>query len=95
MFLAFAAPVARRGLTCRSPNAEAYVQTNVDRGLAILSNHRITDDARREQFRDFLTGLTDIKRIAMFTLGQCAAHGLARRCRCVRRCVPRLRGRGL
>ncbi len=64
VLLAFAAPAA----AAPSP-AEAFVQSNVDRGLSILSNHRITDDARREQFRDFLTGLTDIKRIAMFTLG--------------------------
>jgi phospholipid transport system substrate-binding protein len=68
MLFAFAAPaVAAASLPPNS--AEAFVQTNVDKGLAILSNHRITDDARREQFRDFLTSLTDIKRIAMFTLG--------------------------
>lgn len=68
MLFAFAAPVM--AAASLPPNsAETFVQTNVDKGLAILSNHRITDDARRQQFRDFLTNLTDIKRIAMFTLG--------------------------
>ena len=68
MLLAFVAPVmAEASLPPNS--AETFVQTSVDKGLAILSNHRIPDDARRQQFRDFLINLTDIKRIAMFTLG--------------------------
>lgn len=66
--LALAAPVAASAAQTPAA-AEAFVQANVDRGLSILSNHRLPDDARREQFRDFLVGLTDIKRIAMFTLG--------------------------
>jgi phospholipid transport system substrate-binding protein len=68
MLFAFAAP-AVAAASSPSSAAESFVQTNVDKGLAILSNHRIPDDARRQQFRDFLTNLTDIKRIAMFTLG--------------------------
>ena len=48
--------------------AETYVQSNVQRGLQILNNHTIPDVQRRAQFRDFLTGLTDIRRIAVFTL---------------------------
>jgi phospholipid transport system substrate-binding protein len=49
--------------------AEAFVQQNVQKGLTILNNHSISDTQRRSQFRDFLTGLTDIRRIALFTLG--------------------------
>jgi phospholipid transport system substrate-binding protein len=49
--------------------AESYVQENVQRGLQILNNHGIPDAQRKSEFRDFLTGLTDIKRIALFTLG--------------------------
>ncbi len=49
--------------------AEAYVQQNVQKGLTILNNHGIPDAERRAEFRDFLTSLTDIRRIAMFTLG--------------------------
>ena len=65
---AFAAPMAAAA-SLPPGGAEEFVQINVQRGLGILSNHRIPDEARREQFRVFLTGLTDIKRIAMFTLG--------------------------
>ena len=49
--------------------AEAYVEQNVQRGLAILNNHSIPDAQRRSEFREFLTSLTDIERIAKFTLG--------------------------
>lgn len=49
--------------------AEEYVRANVQRGLTILNNHNLSDDQRRLQFRDFLTTLTDIHRIALFTLG--------------------------
>ena len=52
-----------------SPQAEQFVSQNVQRGLTILNNHSISDTQRRAQFRDFLTGLTDIRRIALFTLG--------------------------
>jgi phospholipid transport system substrate-binding protein len=61
--LVTSAPVA-----AASP-AETYVQENVQRGLQILNNHSIPDVQRRAQFREFLTGLTDIRRIAVFTLG--------------------------
>ena len=49
--------------------AEQFVQQNVQRGLTILNNHNIPDAQRRAEFRDFLTNLTDIRRIALFTLG--------------------------
>ncbi len=49
--------------------AENFVRVNVQHGLSILSNHTISDAERRAQFRDFLTSLTDIRRIALFTLG--------------------------
>jgi phospholipid transport system substrate-binding protein len=49
--------------------AENYVSANVQRGLTILNNHSLSDTERRAQFRDFLTTLTDLRRIAVFTLG--------------------------
>lgn len=49
--------------------AESYVTANVQRGLSILNNHTMPDDQRRAEFRDFLTSLTDIRRIALFALG--------------------------
>lgn len=50
--------------------AEAFVQTNVDRGLAILNNKSASADQRKAQFAQFILGLTDMRRIANFTLGQ-------------------------
>jgi phospholipid transport system substrate-binding protein len=50
--------------------AEQYVTDNVQRSLTILDNKALTKDQRRAQFQDFLTGLTDIKVIAEYTLGQ-------------------------
>ncbi|HEY2445629.1 MAG TPA: ABC transporter substrate-binding protein, partial [Rhizomicrobium sp.] len=49
--------------------AENYVRTNVQKGLAILNNRNLPDSERRSEFRTFLTALTDIRRIALFTLG--------------------------
>lgn len=50
--------------------AEDYVQGNINKGLAILNNRQLSADQRRSQFENFLLGLTDMKRIADFTLGQ-------------------------
>jgi phospholipid transport system substrate-binding protein len=49
--------------------AETFVQTNVDRGLQILNNHGLSATQRSTQFRSFLLTLTDLKRIALYTLG--------------------------
>ncbi|MGN6517154.1 MAG: MlaC/ttg2D family ABC transporter substrate-binding protein [Rhizomicrobium sp.] len=47
---------------------EEFVQTNIQRGLEIL-NSNASKAQKREQFRSFLLGLTDLKRIADYTLG--------------------------
>lgn len=52
-----------------SPAAEQFVQTNVERGLNILNNSALSKDQRQTQFRGFLTTLTDLRRIALYTLG--------------------------
>jgi phospholipid transport system substrate-binding protein len=52
------------------PPAEAFVQANVQVGLALLNNHTQSVEQKREQFERFILGLTDMKRIANFTLGQ-------------------------
>src|ERR1041385_8083366 len=52
-----------------SAAAEAYVQSNVQRGLQILNNRSLTKEQQRVQFRQFLIGLTDLRRIALYTLG--------------------------
>jgi phospholipid transport system substrate-binding protein len=66
-----AAPAA--AATARAPianTAEAFVQTNIDRGYQILKTG--SNAQRRMQFHDFLLGLMDARRIGMFTLGQFA-----------------------
>jgi len=52
-----------------SAAAENFVQTNVNRGLQILNNKSLSKQQRQEQFRGFLLGLTDLRRIALYTLG--------------------------
>ncbi len=49
--------------------AENYVQQNIEKGLQILNNQAAPDMQRRQQFRSFLLSLTDVQRIAKFTLG--------------------------
>ena len=50
--------------------AESFVSQNIQRGLAQLNNKTLAPAQKRDQFEDFLLGLTDVKRIADFTLGQ-------------------------
>ncbi|HWY62489.1 MAG TPA: ABC transporter substrate-binding protein [Rhizomicrobium sp.] len=50
--------------------AESYVQDNIHKGIDLLNNKAASADQRRTQFETFLLGLTDMKRIANFTLGQ-------------------------
>jgi len=65
--LCFSAPAA----FAASP-AETFVQQNIDKGYVILNNASLPADQRRQQFRNFMLGLTDTNRIARFTLGQYA-----------------------
>ena len=49
--------------------AEHFVADNIHKGLDILNNKGLSADQRRTQFEQFLLGLTDMNRIAVFTLG--------------------------
>ena len=49
--------------------AESFVQVNVQKGFDILNNKSLSPAERDRQFRAFLLSLTDIPRIALFTLG--------------------------
>src|SRR5580693_3972856 len=55
------------------PAAESFVSGNIQAGLAILGDKQLTEPQRRAHFQDFLLGITDMKRIARFTLGTYAA----------------------
>jgi phospholipid transport system substrate-binding protein len=65
----FAAVVATPASAQNAPAAESFVQSNVQRGLGILNNHALSAEQRSAQFRTFLMGLTDLRRIALYTLG--------------------------
>lgn len=49
--------------------AETFIDQNVQKGLAILTNQSLTDPQRKTQFRTFLLSLIDLERVALFTLG--------------------------
>lgn len=49
--------------------AEIFIQSNIGNAYAILNNHALNADERRLQFHDFLLSITDVRRIAVFTLG--------------------------
>jgi len=71
MSSAFAASLflAMPAMAAANP-AEDFVQDNIHKGLELLNNKQLAADQRRTQFETFLLGLTDMKRIADFTLGQ-------------------------
>jgi phospholipid transport system substrate-binding protein len=67
--LGFAAAVLSPPAFAATP-AETFVDDNIHKGLEILNSKSLPVDQRRSQFEGFLLGLTDMKRIADFTLGQ-------------------------
>ena len=69
LIVAAASFLAAPAAVAASP-AEAFVDANVSKGLAILNNKGEGADLRKTQFQSFILGLTDMHRIANFTLGQ-------------------------
>ena len=53
--------------------AEALVSDNIQKGLAILNDARLTQAERAAKFETLLLGITDLKRISVFALGPYAA----------------------
>jgi phospholipid transport system substrate-binding protein len=53
-------------------SAETFVQHNVDNGLAVLNDRGLTPQERDMRFHDALISATDVRRVALFTLGQYA-----------------------
>jgi phospholipid transport system substrate-binding protein len=69
LMLALTAATAALAPASAATPAEAYVQANVQKGLTILNNKGISPKDRSAQFRSFLLTLTDLRRIALYTLG--------------------------
>jgi phospholipid transport system substrate-binding protein len=53
--------------------AEGFVSDNIHAGLDILNDKQLAADQRSAKFKTLLLGVTDLKRIALFTLGDYAA----------------------
>lgn len=70
--LAFGAPCA-----AAATPAETLIAGNIQTGLGILGNAQLTVADRKAQFESFLLGITDMKRIALFTLGSHAQSASA------------------
>ena len=49
--------------------AESFVETRIEAGQAILKDPLLVVDRRQKQFRDFLLSITDMRRVALFTVG--------------------------
>ena len=63
---------------CASPAwaadpAETFVSTNIQQGFDILNDPAASVPQRRERFAAFVIGLTDVRRVAMFLLGNYAS----------------------
>ena len=68
---ALAAPLLAAGPAAAVANvAESFVDDNIHKGLSILSDKKLNITQRRDQFETLLLGLVDVRRIALFTLGQ-------------------------
>jgi phospholipid transport system substrate-binding protein len=68
----FAAPLVLAGpAAAATPTvAESFVDENIHKGLEILRDKRLSSVQRRDQFEGLLLTLVDVRRIALFTLGQ-------------------------
>jgi phospholipid transport system substrate-binding protein len=54
--------------------AEDFISGNIQTGFDILNDHSLSSEDRRRRFAAFLLGLTDMRRVAIFLLGQYAAQ---------------------
>jgi len=68
---ALTAPLLVAGAALAAANpAESFVDDNIHKGLEILRDKKLSTIQRRDQFETLLLGLVDVRRIALFTLGQ-------------------------
>ena len=70
LLAALLSPVLTAGPAAAANVAESFVDENIHKGLDILRDKKLTTTQRRDQFETLLLGLVDVRRIAVFTLGQ-------------------------
>jgi phospholipid transport system substrate-binding protein len=74
--LAFCLGIPMLSLEAHAANpAEAFVAECLQKGSAILDDKSLDPAERDREFRDFVLSITDMKRVAMFTLGSYAKDG--------------------
>ena len=54
--------------------AEDFISGNIQAGFDILNDRSLSPAERNQRFSAFLLGLTDLRRVAIFLLGQYASH---------------------
>jgi phospholipid transport system substrate-binding protein len=70
--MALALPLIGASMAHAATPAEGFISDNIQRGLGILNDPQLSAAQRSQAFEQLLVGLTDMKRIAVFTLGQYA-----------------------
>lgn len=65
-----AAPLLAAQPAAAATPAETFVNDNIQKGLSILRDQKLTTNQRRDQFEALLLSLVDVQRVAVFTLGQ-------------------------
>jgi phospholipid transport system substrate-binding protein len=70
--MALALPLIGASVAHAATPAEGFISDNIQKGLGILNDPQLSAAQRSEEFEQLLVGLTDMKRIAAFTLGQYA-----------------------
>lgn len=63
-------PLLAAGPALAANVAETFVDENIRKGLDILRDKRLSVVQKRDQFEGLLLSLVDVRRIALFTLGQ-------------------------
>ncbi|MFO1248058.1 MAG: ABC transporter substrate-binding protein [Alphaproteobacteria bacterium] len=70
LVLAAAPLVMSRPAAAAANPAEAFVDDNIQKGLNILKDKKLSTVQRRDQFESLLFSLVDLRRVALFTLGK-------------------------
>lgn len=71
---ALALPFASLAARAATNPAEEFVGSNIQTGFDILNDRSLGPEERSRRFASFFMGLTDMRRVALFLLGQYAAQ---------------------
>jgi phospholipid transport system substrate-binding protein len=63
---------AHSALAAANP-AESFIADNIHLGFEILNDKQASAEQRKQRFATFLLGVSDVRRVALFLLGQYAA----------------------